>query len=290
MCFTALFLFACIQKTPEQRYQEIQALMEEPIELTASSPQELQHIFNQHHYNNANWIKGNRVIPRITFSTAGKPWYKQSGKLSLQEKQQLFIRLMTPLVLIANENIEIERQIALNAPLNAVVLKKLAHKYRVIDSYNAQVDEQVRLILLSRVDIMPPSLVLANALQKSGLATAYLEEQENRVNNNSQFLAQSKATQINSTGSKKRRVTDPLASVEEYILNININNEYQQLRITRANLRVNQQPITGIELADSLIQAPTYTNNISQLITNHKLFEMDLAQLADNQLIHLTKG
>ncbi len=88
------------------------------------------------------------------------------------------------------------------------------------------------------------------------------------------------------------RFDSPLASVEGYMLNINITSAYQKLRNLRAKLRQENKPISGLVLAGTLDKyserGQVYIDSIRSMIRYNKLQDVDNAYLSNNTLIELT--
>jgi Bax protein len=158
---------------------ESEKLMANPIEVTIRSLDDLHALFDKYQYNNEYWNKGNREVPRITFEGVGKHWAEGSKKLPVETKKMIFFRLMTPLALVSNENILREREIVKSSALDAEKLKNIALKYRIIKDKTDELDKKMRSALLVRVDILPPSLALAQAAEESGWATSRFAQEGN---------------------------------------------------------------------------------------------------------------
>jgi Bax protein len=273
---------------------ESEKLMANPIEVTIRSLDDLHALFDKYQYNNEYWNKGNREVPRITFEGVGKHWAEGSKKLPVETKKMIFFRLMTPLALVSNENILREREIVKSSALDAEKLKNIALKYRIIKDKTDELDKKMRSALLVRVDILPPSLALAQAAEESGWATSRFAQEGNA------FFGQWDFT---GNGMKPRahrkelgdygvaRFDSPLASVEGYMLNINSNSSYQKLRALRNELRADDKAVTGIKLAGTLDKyserGQEYIDGLRAMIRYNKLEQVDQAYLSDNELIHL---
>ncbi|MFT6140971.1 MAG: putative FlgJ-related protein [Psychromonas sp.] len=273
---------------------ESEKLMANPIEVTITSLDDLHALFDKYQYNNEYWNKGNREVPRITFEGVGKHWAEGSKKLPVETKKMIFFRLMTPLALVSNENILREREIVKSSALDAEKLKNIALKYRIIKDKTDELDKKMRSALLVRVDILPPSLALAQAAEESGWATSRFAQEGNA------FFGQWDFT---GNGMKPRahrkelgdygvaRFDSPLASVEGYMLNINSNSSYQKLRALRNELRADDKAVTGIKLAGTLDKyserGQEYIDGLRAMIRYNKLEQVDQAYLSDNELIHL---
>jgi len=297
--YIALALISCIfigacSYALNSRTSKSEKLMANPIEVHITSLDDLNTLFDKYQYNDQTWDKGNREVPRITFEGVGERWAEGSKNLPVETKKMVFFRLMTPLALVANENILRERESVKNSPLDASKLNEIALKYRIIEDETAELDEQMRAALLDRVDILPPSLTLAQAAEESGWATSRFAQEGNA------FFGQWDFT---GNGMKPRahrkelgdygvaRFDSPLASVEGYMLNINSNSSYQKLRILRSELRAADKAVTGIKLAGTLDKyserGQEYIDGLRAMIRYNKLEQVDQAYLSDNNLIHL---
>jgi uncharacterized FlgJ-related protein len=130
--------------------------------------------------------------------------------------------------------------------------------------------------LLTRVDIVPRSLALAQAAIESGWATANITQQGNV------FYGQ-KGKGINTVsddvGGTYSSFNSPLASVKAYMFNLNTNDAYKSFRALRAKQRAegklpNGQTL-GMTLHDYSSRGAKYEHQIDALIHQHKWFELD---------------
>ncbi|MCL1065398.1 glucosaminidase domain-containing protein [Shewanella olleyana] len=266
----------------------------EPKYISLNSLDELVQLFNSLNYNTESWQAGVREVPRLTFESVSEKWQQTSNEIPVQLKKMVFFRLMAPLILISNENITIERKVVKQAQLNDKELIAIAQKYRVInESVDAITDEQ-RQQLLKRVDIMPPSLVLAQAAEESGWATSRFTLEGNAFFGQWDFsgngmVPKQQRKELGNYG--LARFDTPQASVEGYMLNINTNASYIKLRELRRDLRADKQPITGLELANTLDKyserGQAYIDGIQGMIRFNKLDQVDEAYLSDDAPIHL---
>lgn len=255
---------------------------------------DLRSVFMEYNYTKKAWNERKKAIPRMTFGKVGVKWKKTSSKLAVKEKKSIFFRLMTPLILISNENILHERKIVLDSALNAAALKDIAVKYKVIKSTEEVIDEAMKAELLRRVDIIPPSLALAQAAEESGWGTSRFTHEGNAFFGQWDFSGKGmkpkeQRKELGDYG--LARFDSPLASVEGYMFNINISSAYEKLRQLRAQIRLNEQPIIGIRLAGTLDKyserGQAYIDGIRHMIRYNKLEFVDQAYLADNSQVHL---
>jgi uncharacterized FlgJ-related protein len=255
---------------------------------------ELMALFKKHHYTSQDWQQGNREVPRLTFEGVSEKWKEASNHIPVTQKKQIFFRLMAPLVLLSNEKIIAERDIVKSAPLSSPALLSIAKKYRVLKKSDSALAEEQRQTLLEQVDIMPPSLALAQAAEESGWATSRFTEEGNA------FFGQWDFSGKGMTPKQQRkelgnyglaRFDSPLASVEGYMFNINITGAYKKLRVLRAKLRKENKAITGLELAGTLDRyserGQAYIDGLRSMIRYNKLEGVDDAYLSDTIKIKL---
>jgi len=251
-------------------------------------------LFKKNHYTAKDWNKTNIKVPRITFDAVHKTWRKTSSSLPVKQKKLIFFRLMAPLVLMSNENILKERNIVKSALLNSTELLAIAVKYRVVKKHASSLTEEQRKQLLARVDIIPPSLALAQAAEESGWGTSRFTEEGNAFFGQWDFsgkgmVPQEQRKSLGNYGLAK--FDSPLASVEGYMFNLNISFAYENLRILREKLRNENKLITGLALAGTLDKyserGQPYIDGIHSMIRYNKLQAVDNAYLSDNMLIEL---
>lgn len=251
-------------------------------------------LFDSLDYNNQRWLEGHREVPRLTFGGVSDTWHKTSNEIPVQQKKMVFFRLMAPLILVSNEKILLERQIIEAAELDAPDLRRIALKYRTITDSKLPLTELLRTQLLDRVDILPPSLVLAQAAEESGWATSRFTLEGNAFFGQWDFsgngmIPKQQRKELGNYG--LARFDSPLASVEGYMFNLNTNNAYLKLRNLRAELRNSEQAITGPELAGTLDKyserGQAYIDGIREMIRFNKLDQVDEAYLSSQAPLHL---
>lgn len=264
------------------------------VDIEINSLDELMSLFKKHRYTSKDWQDGNREVPRLTFDGVGEEWKKTSNQIPVKEKKQVFFRLMAPLVLMSNENILAEREIVKSAELSSKALLAIAKKYRVLSDTESSLTDEHRQQLLQQVDIMPPSLALAQAAEESGWATSRFAEEGNAFFGQWDFSGKGMAPkqQRKELGNYGvARFDSPLASVEGYMLNINTTAAYKKLRVLRAKLRQENKPITGLELAGTLDKyserGQAYIDSLRSMISYNKLQDVDEAYLSDTILIRI---
>jgi Bax protein len=269
-------------------------LMAQPLAVNIASLDDLNALFDKLQYGEESWNNTGQSIPRITFKGIGENWANNSDQLPVATKKSIFFRIMTPLILISNEEILRERGIVKNASLDSQTLIDIAVKYKVVKNDQASLTEANRQTLLTRVDILPPSLALAQAAEESGWGTSRFARKGNAYFGQWDFSGNGmkplqQRQELGNYG--VARFDSPLASVEGYMLNLNTNAAYNKLRILRTEMRADDTPIRGYELAGTLgrysERGDAYIKGLRQMISFNKLEPVDEIQLSNNKLIHL---
>jgi len=194
-----------------------------------------------------------------------------------EDKKHVFLRLMLPLVLVVNEEIledrrRLEGMIAGRIPHDDEWLAELAARYRAEGATPAQ--------LLRRVDMVPPSLALAQAAEESGWGTSrFVREANNLFGHTGTDIAPE-----NDPGGQRMAAFPTLHdAVRAYIHNLNTHPAYETLRRVRAAARARGAFPDGHTLAGALInyseRRGAYVDTIRALIRANRLLRFDHARL-----------
>lgn len=287
-------LVACQDNANSQSAITSKKSLPEAEVIKIGSLDELMTLFEELDYTRKSWEAGSREVPRITFDRVSENWKKTSMNMPVPLKKQVFFRLMAPLVLMSNENILLERQQVIDSPLDSAELISLARKYKIIADTKESLSDKDRQALLARVDILPPSLVLAQAAEESGWGTSRFTSEGNSFFGQWDFSGNGMvpAQQRKELGNYGlARFDSPLDSVEGYMLNINTHNAYKKLRDLRIKIRAKDKLITGHELAGTLDKyserGQAYIDGIREMIRYNGLGPADEAYLSDNRVIRL---
>ncbi|WP_394176591.1 glucosaminidase domain-containing protein [Thalassotalea litorea] len=282
---------ASTQLTPLQQRADIVAehtLGPNSVVIETATIDDLFALYELLDYHPVNWHHNNQAVPRITFSKLAPTWVTDTRKLPVNVKKSLFYKLIMPLILMSNEAILQERNFIMNASLTDPKLVRLALKYQVIADNRTSITESQKQRLLARVDIIPPSLALAQAAEESGWATsrftleghAYFGQWDYSGNG---MVPKQQRKELGNYG--LARFDSPLESVQAYMLNLNTVSAYQEFRAQRQSLRDSGETITGLDLVDNLTlyseRGEAYTRSIRGLITYNELQYFDQAYLAN---------
>lgn len=175
-------------------------------------------------------------------------------------RKGIFLKIVLPLVLYANEEILADRErlwrIRYQArrgeglsSLDRLWLIIKAEQYRVAPG---DIDELAR-----RLDIVPPSLALAQAALESGWGTSTLVRQQNALFGQP-LTVTPRTMSVNSTGLTVGMTDEAgnfgtlLESVRAYVHNLNIHPAYEEFRRSRAGMRSQGTPLDGASLVSDL--------------------------------------
>lgn len=236
------------------------------IQVKAQSCHDLLKLFDAYGYNLHNVRFGNAPVPRIVITTLPK----DMGKISdTDARKRAFIKSLLPMILHTNEKILKDREIlfrlakkpSLTAP-EKKWLNELAIRYNLKSVNIAE--------LKKRVDIVPPSLFLAQAIVETGWGSS--------------SAARHKKSLFGVTLKSGVKSYETLQhSVDAYIHNLNYNQAYQSMRELRSQMRDRNMELCSHALIGQLLsyceRRMWYVRNIRQTITKNKLTQFDQCQL-----------
>ena len=190
-------------------------------------------------------------------------------------RKEVFFNYLLPAIHQKNTEIIELRHSILNNELSINALEKLASKYRV---KNPATQEE----LLKVIDILPPSLVLAQAANESNWGRSRFAKDFNNYFGIWCFSegcgivpkerAMNETHEVASFNSLEE-------SVDYYMLNINRSYAYEELRLIREKQRNDMMPIIGIVLAEGLgnyaFPGNKYIDSIKSVIQYNQLGRHD---------------
>jgi len=211
---------------------------------------------------------------------------------SAAAKKRTFFMGLMPMVLLANQEIEKERDEILrilqrhqdkeSRPDDRERLDELSKRYNLRG--RPIIDHRARSRLLQRVDTIPPSLVLAQAANESAWGTSRFAQAGNNLFGEWTYKP---GTGIVPKGRppgetyEVRKFPSLYESIRSYLNNLNRNGAYSKLREIRAELRKSEQPVTGIALSHGLVnysqRGEEYISEIQTMIRQNKLSRTNTA-------------
>lgn len=183
---------------------------------------------------------------------------------NVQEKKEAFFNYLRPEVEKQNEYLlslrhyiqTLQRQLSLGEALSEDDQERvvwLVNEYKVDE--DAETEDQLRT-LLRRVDILPVSLVLAQAANESAWGTSRFARKGYNFFGLWCFrkgcgFVPSRRTE--GAAHEVAKFPNLSKATYTYMRNINRHNAYKELRTIRSTLRTNQLPVTGVALAEGLM-------------------------------------
>jgi uncharacterized FlgJ-related protein len=173
-------------------------------------------------------------------------------------------------------------------------LSELAAKYKVLESASERLGNDAFAELLMRVDIVPPSLALAQAASESGWGTSRFAAQGNSLFGQWTWGKGLKPAEQRTSklGDYRIEAFDSTGQAAySYALNLNTGRAYHDLRLKRADLRRRNLRISGTVLAETLLhyseRGQAYVDELKALIRNNRLDGSDDAYLRHMAVIHI---
>jgi len=183
------------------------------------------------------------------------------GIASANQRRELFLRAVLPLVMLENRRLRERRQLAewmLSRPLPEQGspahrwLDEIRREFRVRGELS---DPEVRRQILLRLDEIPVALALAQAAIESGWGTSRFALQGNSLFGQWTFQSGAGLTPNGRDPDATHLVAsfpDLRASVRSYMRNLNSGRAYREFRAQRAALRRQGRPLSPIPLTKYL--------------------------------------
>jgi Bax protein len=206
------------------------------------------------------------------------------------ERKALFITAILPVVLEVNQRVLADREQllllrdklatdpALISPIERIWLDDLADRY---DTTPDQIDELVR-----RVDIVPPSMAIAQGGVESGWGTSYAARTGNALFGQIQSVGRHSVVVPWKPGNG---MPQPFSSVgeatEAYITNLNTHPAYAPFRNARATMRERGEQLEGYRLIGTLLRYSErglhYVQFVRQIMRENELGDFDRSRLSE---------
>ncbi len=195
--------------------------------------------------------------------------------LSAKNRKRDFFRIIMPLIARENDGIRQIRKTIVDKP--NTVSNSLYEHYGVEPGDIA--------VLKRRVDVIPASLVLAQAALESGWGTSRFALDGNNLFGMRTYDTDAPGlAPASGKGFKVIKFETLGAGVAAYMRNLNTHNAYKKLRAARAEMRKSGQDISGSKLAIWLTNyseiPEEYSKRLLTLIAQEKLLPFDQVRLA----------
>jgi len=257
------------------------------------SAADLADIFRRIDYRLGGVGAGARPVPRIVIDRIPADL---ADMRSASERKQVFIKMMLPLVLAANERILADRReiLALRdrvggrlsalSPSERAWLESKCRRYGL--------DNPDFETLLRRVDMIPPSLALAQAAEESGWGTSRFVREGNALFGQRTFKRGAGLVPERREDGQRHEVrvfSRLLDSIMSYMTNLNSHAAYREFRLSRERQRSVLGRLDGWALAGTLTRyserGEDYVRTIRSIIEANGLRALDRARLGEEALI-----
>ena len=200
---------------------------------------------------------------------------------NIADRKRLFIKVILPIILYENEQITQDReylsQILREKSLNEVEQQWLNEKFVQYKITDKSIEE-----LKIRMDIIPPSIALAQAAYESGWGTSRFALEGNSLygartwKKGKGIIPNERDEEANFEVTSFKIIR---ASVSSYKWNLNTHSNYQEFRETRAIQRKNNNKILGLELTKYLDKYSEigyeYSYRLKKIIEQNSLTDFD---------------
>ena len=233
-----------------------------------------------------NWMSLEPVSPSTENERASSSLPDFSSFKNVKEKKEQFFQFMLPKIRLANTKIRAERarlQSILDrnkgelrfSDVDTTFVASLKLKYKVSEEL---VTLETIEALLSKIDEVPASLVLAQSANESGWGTSRFAIEARNMFGIWCFREGCGIKPLQRAAGEKYEVAKYNSiqeSVEAYMLNINSHRAYRELRRIRSRTRADNGDPSGMALAEGLetysARGGEYVKEIKQLIRVNKL-------------------
>lgn len=243
---------------------------------TPASSRGLIDLFDQHNFK----LGGATVVPALFIQRLPSDI---SSVTQAADRKALFLRALLPFVVATNERITRQRERLIDMlPLLEQGLPLGVDDRRFLDQIQAdfRVSRLDHEELLRRMDVVPPSLALAQAAEESGWGTSRPAREDNALFGQMVF---------NDGGMRLREFENLRETVEAYIRNLNTHRAYADFRQKRAQLRRASRPLDSHMLAGHIERyserGMDYVATIRGLMTANGLRNFDDARLSDIEFL-----
>ena len=217
---------------------------------------------------------------------------------SVTHRTRMFRKIVLPLVLQTNETILRDRRklLALRRKIQIGVSPTVAENgwlWSLARDYRVRYGDMDTLI--KRVDAIPPSLALAQAIEESGWGTSLYARKGNAIFGQETSLSARDGMEGRYRGRrfKIKAFASLLEAVNAYAKNLNTHPAYASMRVERSMMRARGELPQGNVLIGAMLRyserGPAYVRTIRTIMANFKLHTLDAAELEPGIAIHVIK-
>ena len=247
--------------------------LETGVRLNASV---LYQLFEDTNYK-LNDVRVNKIAKPVEI---GKLPYELKEIQSVKKRKEFFIQIVLPLILEENNKILLDRKKLF------AILKKNNNSKSDNDWLNKKfkqygVSNKDITTLKRRMDIIPPSMAIAQAAKETGWGTSRFALEGNALFGQWTYTDKGiKPAAADAGSTHKVMMFNVLkSSVRAYTRNLNTHKSYREMRYIRAIQRDNSNKLNSLELVDYLNRyaetGKEYTVTLKKIIEQNKLMDFD---------------
>lgn len=254
---------------------------------------DLENLFQVYQYNDYIYMP-NWIYPPIFLKNLPVDF---KNITDTKKRNKLFLQILIPLALKLSDEIAEERLKILEMQMDfskgqdltaeqEQYLEDEAKKYDIFSRLQGRRRYELLLKqLATKVDIVPPSLLLANAAIESDWGTSRPATKANSLYKELVWFEEAGLDPLDETEDKsyKYKIFPSLyEAMKSYALKINSNINYDQFRFQRAEIRRHDKPVLGRALAHTMIfgsPLPNYAGLLDYTITFYELTNFDESEL-----------
>ena len=233
---------------------------------------------------NLNKVRSDKKIQPIYFTRLPKDI---DSIKSSKRKKELFLQIVLPLIVTENEKIIRDKEYLMKILAKTKDAKEKKWINKKFKEYKIS-DKDVKK-LISRMDIIPVSIALAQAAKESGWGTSRFALEGNAIFGQWTWNGNGiKPLEINEDQTHTiLRFPILRASVKAYIANLNTHNGYKDFRKNRLKLRKNNKQLKGLDLIHGLDKyaqtGKQYTLVLEKIIKQNSLDDFENVSVLDNK-------
>ncbi len=229
-------------------------------------------------------VRNNKIAKPVEI---GKLPYELKEIQSVKKRKDLFIQIVLPLILEENNKILLDRK-KLFAVLNKNNNSKSDNQWLIKKFKQYGVTNKDIPTLKRRMDIIPPSMAIAQAAKETGWGTSRFALEGNALFGQWTYTDKGIKPAAADAGSKHKVMMFNVlkSSVRAYARNLNTHKSYRKMRYVRAIQRDNFGKLNSLELVDYLDQyaetGKEYTIILKKIIEQNTLNDFDDVKILPN--------
>lgn len=265
------------------------AINERLLLFEPSSVQELQNVLDEIYDKDS-------IFPDLVVNLAPKKLPPGLAKIHLKRRKSIFIKSLLPIIISENEKITKNREVLLSlretyqregkiSGEQRQLLKQFIQNYSLPPQFSLSHEpdlEKIFPLLQDRIDIIPPSLVVAQAAIESGWGTSRFLLEGNNLFGQWIFNSEKGIIPAGRPAGATYRIASFVSlphSVRSYLKNLNTGWAYQELREQRARQRREKGNLNSLALAEELrlysIRREAYVKELQEIIKANNLQVLD---------------